>query len=583
MERCLKFTKVVDVPKRYKVKSPEGWSSVNAAMQTIKYDVWYLELQSGDHLRCADKHIVYKKVGEAFEEIFVEDVVPGDIIQTDEGESTCFICKPLGHEEVMYDLEINSDSHQYITNNLISHNTTCSCIYLLWYAIFNDDQEIAILANKQDTAADILNDIKVAYEQLPPFLKPGVKKYDNLSVHFDNGTKIFAKATSPDALRGYSVNLLFLDEFAFVEQNIADKFWASNLPTISTTEGSVIVVSTPNGAVGLFYDLWKRANAQQEDETTGDVWVPTKIHWSEHPDRDDTWKESMLNSMSKVQFAQEFEVSFTGSTYTLIDGDILSTLHHKEPAFYPDEGYYIWKRPEKGHLYAIGADTAKGANTDFHVLNIFDVTWFASGGRIEQVAMFRRNDISVFDFTDKIPQIAHDWNDAVLIIENNDLGHAVVHEVYYTHSYENTFYNHEKGEYGINSNKKTKPKALNYFKEDVESGKMIINSEAMIRELTYYEEVRTGIFQARKGREYHDDTVASGYWVSYLLRTPYWIDFYEYWTKNNNPNSKELQNIVDNENMIKDMETADRFMRRISKASSDGYEYLDDFGRQLSQ
>jgi hypothetical protein len=274
--------------------------------------------------------------------------------------------------------------------------TTCSCIFLLWFAIFNTDKTLAILANKQSTAQSIVSDIKTAYEELPPFMKPGVKKYDSLTIEFDNGTKILSRATSEDAIRGESVSLLFLDEFAFVPENVADGFWASNFPTVSTG-GNIIIVSTPNGTAGLYYELWKKA-VNREKDNRGVLWKSIRVRWDEHPDRDEKWKEEMLESIGKIRFAQEFDCSFTGSTYTLIIGEVLEKLTPVDPSFYTEEGYYMWKRPEPNHLYLMGADVAKGANSDYHVLNIFDITNFYKNGRYEQVAIFRRNDISAFLF-----------------------------------------------------------------------------------------------------------------------------------------------------------------------------------------
>lgn len=457
--------------------------------------------------------------------------------------------------------------------------TTCSCIYLLWYALFNTDKTLAILANKQSTAQSIVEDIKTAYEELPPFMKPGVKKYDSLTVIFDNGTTVFSRATSEDALRGESVSLLFLDEFAFVPENVADKFWASNFPTISTG-GNIIIVSTPNGTAGLYYDLWKKS-VNREKDNRGVLWKSIRVRWDQHPDRDEDWKEEMLESIGKVKFSQEFDCSFTGSTYTLITGEVLEKLTPVDPAFYVEEGYYMWKRPEPKRLYLMGADVAKGANSDYNVLNIFDVTDFYKTKKIEQVALFRRNDISPFDFKDKIIQLGKQWNEAMVIVESNDLGHAVVQNLYFDDGYENTWYDQEKGEYGIRATTKTKPLALSYFKEDIETFKMRIYSDDMIRELGYYEEIRTGIFGSRKGREFHDDTVASAYWVSYALRSLYFQDYYEWWLQNNDENYQKLMQYEGKEAEEQDSDTADGFLKAMG-GFSDIDKEMEDFKNDLS-
>ena len=425
--------------------------------------------------------------------------------------------------------------------------TTCASIYLLWFAIFNPTKSVAILANKQSTAIGIVDDIKKGYEMLPAWMKPGVKKYDQLELKFENESRIFARATSPDAIRGESISLLFLDEFAFVAENIAESFWVANYPTLSTG-GNIVVVSTPNGTAGKFYQLWKDATTNNGKKSS---WKTMKIPWSAHPDRDEEWKETQIQAIGKVKFQQEYACSFTGSSYTLIDGETLESLKAVEPPFYPEEGFYMWKKPAPNRLYLVSCDVAKGANTDYHVANVWDATDWHTKGCYEQVAMFRRNDISVFDFKDKIIEIAKKYNNAVAIVENNHLGHTVVHNMYFEDGYDNTWYDYDKGEYGVNASVKTKPLALSYFKEDVERKRMIINSTDMINELSYFEEVKTGVFQARQGRSFHDDIVASGYWAAYALRSKYWDDHLHFMLGKGNDSLSMSEDQVDDEEVMK--------------------------------
>lgn len=207
--------------------------------------------------------------------------------------------------------------------------TTCSAIYLLWFAMFNPDKKVAILANKQNTAAKIVSDIKMAYLEMPDFVKPGIEKFDALGITFDTGSAIFASATSEDAIRGHAIALLFLDEFAFVPENVADEFWASNYPTISTG-GSCIIVSTPNGTGGLYYDIWRKANLPEGHEAKS-AFVPYKVNWWEVPGRDDQWKKETISNIGKVRFAQEYgcvlrenriNVCYNGKKYQVNIGDL---------------------------------------------------------------------------------------------------------------------------------------------------------------------------------------------------------------------------------------------------------------------
>jgi hypothetical protein len=449
--------------------------------------------------------------------------------------------------------------------------TTCSCIFLLWFAIFNENKTIAILANKQRTAVSIIDDMKKAYEMLPAFIKPGVEEYNNLNISFDNGTKVFASATTEDALRGESVSLLFCDEFSFVPQNIAQKFWNSNFPTLSQG-GNAILVSTPNGAAGLFYDIYKGAEAGTSP------FKPFKVNWWEFPGRDEKWKEDMVNSIGKIAFSQEYGCSFTGSTVTLIDGDTLAKLKGEEPPYTPTPFYSIWKKYVPGRVYGFGIDTAQGAGSDYSVINIFDITNFPSTGKYEQVALYRRNDQNIFNFAKDVLDLAHKWGDPVIICENNEtgLGNILCNQLYMEDGYERVYYDVESGKYGITANSKTKKLATTYFKEDLEKGNCIIMSKIEISELGFFEEKEGshGTFAARKGRGFNDDTVAASYWFSYLLKSRWFEDMIdEIYT---NPGNKIVQEVKDEERLNE--ETLDTFNNIFTSDHDSGG---DDFEKEL--
>lgn len=363
------------------------------------------------------------------------------------------------------------------------------------------------------------------------------------------------------------------DEFAFVPETVAESFWVANYPTLSTG-GNIVVVSTPNGTAGKFYQLWKDATSVGKKST----WKTMKIPWDAHPERDEAWKETQIQAIGKVKFQQEYNVSFTGSSYTLIDGETLESLKPVDPPFYPEEGFYMWKKPAPNRLYLVSCDVAKGANTDFHVANVWDATDWHAKGCYEQVAMFRRNDISVFDFKDKIIEICKKYNNAVAIVENNHLGHTVVHNMYFEDGYDNTWYDYDKGEYGVNASVKTKPLALSYFKEDVEKKHMIINSADMITELSYFEEVKTGVFQARQGRSFHDDIVASGYWAAYALRSKYWEDHVQFML------SKNIQVVPLNDEQQSDEEIMNGFVKAFGGSRNHDFDpEVDSFRSQLGR
>lgn len=377
-------------------------------------------------------------------------------------------------------------------------------------------------------------------------------------------------------------NKCFYDEVVSISFNICDTYdltcptthsFLQNGVLGSNTGGSCIMVSTPNGSGGLYYDIWRKANLPEGHESKS-PFNPIRVGWWQVPGRDEQWKKETIAAIGKVKFAQEHQCSFTGSSHTLIDGDTLERLIGKDPILLPEDGYYIWKRPEQNRLYLFGVDVAKGSNNDYHVINIFDVTHYGTTGRVEQVAMYRKNDIDLFSFVEKIKIIASQWGTPPIIVENNHLGSVVCTELFES-EYENLFYDYDKGEYGVNANIKTKPLACSYFKQDIEEGRMVINSEILISELGFFEEVRRGVFEARKGNAFNDDTVSASYWVSYCLRSRFFEDFIHYY-KDKNPNVlKELTNI--NSDELGDEEIAESFFGGF------GGEEFNDFQNSLSK
>lgn len=311
------------------------------------------------------------------------------------------------------------------------------------------------------------------------------------------------------------------DEFAFVPQNIAEPFWRSNFPTLSNG-GAAILVSTPNGAAGKFYEIYKEADAKQSP------FVPFKVNWHEFPGRDEKWKEDMIASIGKVAFAQEYNCSFTGSSVTLIDGDILSRLSGDEPPHIPAPHYMIWKKFVPGRVYAFGIDTAHGGGNDYSVINIYDITTYPIDGKYEQVAMYRRNDINIFAFEKETLELTKKWGQPIVICESNEmgLGNVLCEQLYMEDGYERMYYDMETGKGGIQANVKTKKLATTYFKDDVEKGKCKIHSKIQLSEMGIFEEQESspGTFKARKGRGFNDDTVTSSYWMSYLLKSKWFED-----------------------------------------------------------
>jgi hypothetical protein len=412
-----------------------------------------------------------------------------------------------------------------------SGKTSSAAIYILWFALFNKDKTIAILANKAETAKSILAEIKFAYEHLPPYLKPGVLEYNTFSVVFENGCKIFAKATSADALRGESISLLFCDEFAFVPQNIADDFWTANYPTLSTG-GSCIIVSTPNGTANLFYKHWKDAIDKRN------TFNPMRIDWWEVPGRDEKWKDEQVRNLGKIKFNQEFGNQFQGSSVTLIDAEFITQhLKWEEPVLAPDDFTKIWDQPKPGHKYLISVDTAGGVGSDNSVMNVFDITYYPERPA-EQVAIWVSNAITPPKFSEMVYDAAIHWNKAYIIGEINGLSNEVLSRIMEM-EYEQVYFDYDDETYGVYSTKSSKPKAAMWFKEELEGQRIKLKDNATIDEIGYFEEVSPGVYKAKTGRNNHDDRVITCMWTAYFLKSKYFVDEKESWAIKINPETGE--------------------------------------------
>jgi hypothetical protein len=299
--------------------------------------------------------------------------------------------------------------------------TVTSVSYILWLSLFNSDQNIAILANKGDLAREILDRYQLAYENLPLWLQQGVKVWNKGNIELENGSKVLASATSSNAIRGGSFTLVFLDEFAFVPPNIAEKFFTSVYPVISSGKTTkMIIVSTPNG-MNLFYKMWTDALGKRNDYKT------FSIHWSMVPGRDEKFKEDTIKNTSLRQWQQEFETEFLGSTNTLISGEKLATISYKdeindfsgmkiyeEPIkeFFDEEGNQVTRT----HMYAMTVDVSEGRNLDYSAFSVFDVSTMP----YKQVARFRDNTISPLLYPNILQMCAVYYNNAYVLIEINN-------------------------------------------------------------------------------------------------------------------------------------------------------------------
>ena len=385
--------------------------------------------------------------------------------------------------------------------------TTSAVGYMLWCVLFNPDYTIGILANKGSLAREILDRLTKAYEYLPIWLQQGIVVWNKGNIELENGSKIFAYATSADGVRGGSYNLIFLDEFAFVPHNMAQDFFQSTYPVISSGQTTkVIIVSTPNG-LNLFYKMWTDAI---EGRST---YKPVEVHWSMVPGRDQAWKEETIRNTSEEQFRVEFETEFIGSSATLISGTKLRSLAFHNPIS-SDEGLDTYEQPIPGRLYICTVDCAEGVEADYSTINVVDVTQTP----YRQVAKYRNNKLPLLFFPTIIYSVAKKYNEAYALIETNNIGQQVVDILHYDLEYENIYkleHHHIKGQsisagfrrstsFGIKTTKSVKKIGCANLKTLIENDKLIINDFDTIAEMNTFSRVRDS-YSAEEGN--NDDLV----------------------------------------------------------------------------
>ncbi len=380
-------------------------------------------------------------------------------------------------------------------------STTCVS-YLLHYAVFNDNVNIAILANKASTARDLLGRLQLAYENLPRWMQQGILSWNKGSLELENGSKIIAASTSASAVRGGSYNVIFLDEFAFIPNHIADDFFASVYPTISSGKSTkVIIVSTPRG-MNHFYRMWHDAEKNKNE------YVPTDVHWSEVPGRDDKWKAQTIANTSEQQFKVEFECEFLGSVDTLINPAKLRTLVYDDP-IKRNKGLDVYQNPIEEHNYLMTVDVARGVGSDYSAFIVFDITEFP----YKQVVKYKNNEIKPMLFPNIIQDVARAYNDAWVLVEVNDIGDQVANILHFDLEYDNILmcamkgragqivgsgFSGKKSQLGVRMTSAVKKLGCSNLRTLIEDDKLIVNDYDIISELTTFIQKHNS-FEAEEG------------------------------------------------------------------------------------
>jgi hypothetical protein len=395
--------------------------------------------------------------------------------------------------------------------------------YILWYTLFQSNKTVAILANKAAAAREILFRYQLMYENLPLFLQQGIKTWNKGDIELENGSIVFTAATSKSGVRGRSVNLLYVDETAIIPNNIAEEFFTAVYPVVSAgSTTKIILTSTPLG-YNHFWKFWNDA----EQGTNG--FVPLRVHYSEHPDRDEKWAEDQRKLLGELKFNQEVLCSFIGSSASLIAGDVIASLSPTPYVFTTDDGLDILEEPQKDHQYVVVVDTSRGVGGDYSAFTVTDV----SSVPYRVVGKYRNNIISPLLYPDIIHKVAKDFNNAYVLIEINDIGQQIADILHSELEYENIFRvgaSTKQGQFltsgfkgsaflGVRTTKQVKRIGCSNLKTLIESKKLLIFDKDIISELSTFIEVRGGVFGADEG--YHDDLVMTLVLLAWASRDPY--------------------------------------------------------------
>ena len=460
----------------------------NPSLKRINMPMQLTEEQIREYIKCS-KDPIY----------FIENYVK--IITLDKG----FVQISLYPFQKQAIIDINDNRRVIVKAGRQVGKTTMVVGYILWYILFNQDKFVAILANKAPTAREILNRVKIAYEALPLWIQQGVRVWNKGDIELENNCRVMATSTASSAIRGYSISLLYLDEFAFVPSNIADEFFTSVYPTISSgTQSKILISSTPNG-MNHFYRMWTEAIEGQSG------FKHIEANWRQVPGRDQAWADDQRRILKDEKFLQEMECEFMGSAGTLLSSAALKSLAFVKPIHLSENGIKVYQAPIPEHNYVIIADTSRGRGLDYSAFSVIDVTSIP----YKQVCIYKDNNISPIVYPSIIRRMGEYYNSAYVLIEINDNGQQVVDSLFDEYEYENILSTVEiKGKIavtwgygnrsyrGVRTTKSVKRLGCSIMKNLIEAQQLIIQDFDTISELSTFISNGTS-FEAAEGS--HDD------------------------------------------------------------------------------
>ena len=382
--------------------------------------------------------------------------------------------------------------------------------YILWYTLFQSNMSVAVLANKLSTARELLSRLQLAYEHMPRWLQQGIKAWNKSNIELENGSKIIAAATSGPAIRGGSFNLIFLDEFAHVPKEIAEEFFSSVYPTISSGKTTkVLIVSTPKG-MNMYYKLWTEAKEGRNS------YKAIEVAWNAVPGRDAAWRKQEIANLGGKNggedlFRIEYECEFIGSTATLIAAASLRAMAFVDPIWQNHDGLEMYHKPEEGHIYCMCVDTSRGVGLDYNAFTIVDITEMP----YKIVAKYKNNQIAPMLFPNVIYPVAEKYNKAYVLVEINDIGGQVADLLHQDLEYDNLImvsvrgrkgqcidggFGRGKTQFGVRTTTKVKHVGCSMLKSMIEEDKLIVQQLDIIDELCSF---------VKKGDSYKAETGAN--------------------------------------------------------------------------
>ena len=481
----------------------------NANLKAVGVKVDFTEKQIKEYMKCS-KDPVY----------FIKKYIK--IVSLDEG------LVPFTMWDFQEDIVNTVHENRFVIAKLPRQTgkSTTMISYLLHYVLFNQDMNVAILANKLATARELLHRLQLAYEYLPKWLQQGIVEWNKGSIELENGSKILASATSSSAVRGGSFNIIMLDEFAYVPAGIAEEFFSSVYPTITSGSSTkVIMVSTPKG-LNMFYRYWTDAVEGRNE------YVPIEVHWNQVPGRDDEWKKQTIANTSEEQFATEFDCDFIGSSSTLISSHKLKCMTYVTPIVKNDEGLSVYEKPIENNTYAICVDTSRGQGQDFSAFTVIDMTKTP----YKLVAAYRNNRIAPMMFPNAVNAIGKQYNNAHILVEINDIGGQVADILHSELEYDNLLMCSVKGRkgqvldggfgkggthFGLRTTLVTKRIGCATLKGLIEEDKLIIEDFDTVSELTTFVAKKQS-YEADDG--HNDDLAMCLVMFGWMTTQPYFSD-----------------------------------------------------------